>query len=101
MKLNKTKLYYITLITILGIKVVMTIFQGGLSAHHGITHHGIKIAQLKLQKNNLMQEQLKLTAELSQKNSISQIISDQDLAQFHSIGETIIITTNNNEVASR
>ncbi|NCQ65472.1 MAG: hypothetical protein COZ34_01760 [Candidatus Pacebacteria bacterium CG_4_10_14_3_um_filter_34_15] len=96
MKLNKTKLYYITLITILGIKVVMTIFQGGLSAHHGI-----KIAQLKLQKNNLMQEQLKLTAELSQKNSISQIISDQDLAQFHSIGETIIITTNNNEVASR
>ncbi len=95
MKLNKTKLYYITLITILGIKVVMTIFEGGLSSHHGV-----KIAQLKLQKNNLMQEQLKLTTKLSQKNSISHVISDQDLAQFHSIGDTIIITTNN-EVASR
>lgn len=92
---NKTKLYYITILTILGIKIVATIFQGGLS-----THHGVKIAQLKLQKNNLMQEQIRLSAKLSQKSSISQVIDDQDLTQFHSIGDTISISTNN-EVASR
>ncbi len=95
MQLNKTKLYYITLTTVLGIKIVMTIFQGGLSVHHGT-----KIAQLKLQKNNLIKEELRLTTELSKKSSISQIISDQDLTQFHGIGDTIIISANN-EVASR
>ena len=95
MKINKTKLYYITLATIVGLKIVATVFQGSLSAHHGT-----KIAQLKLQKNNLAQEQLKLTSKLSQKSSISQVIKDQDLTKFHGIGDTITITANN-EVASR
>lgn len=79
----------------LGTKIVMTIFQGGLSANHGT-----KIAQLKMQKNNLMQQQLRLSAQLSQKTAISQVISDQDLDQFHTISDTIVITINN-EVASR
>lgn len=95
MKINKTKIYYALLTTIVGLNIVMTIFQGGLS-----THHSTKIAQLKLQKNNLLQQQLKLSAELSQKSSLSQIINQEDLGQFQVIGKTIIITSNQ-EVASR
>jgi len=95
MKMNKTKLYYITLISILGVKIIMTIFQVGLSVNHGV-----KIAQLKLQKNNLMQEQLRLTTQLSQKSSLTKIIDDQDLTQYHGIGDTIVVTVNN-EVALR
>ena len=95
MKINKTKTYYIILATIVGLKIVTTVFQGGLSAHHGT-----KIAQLKLQKNNLAQEQLRLTSKLSQKSSISRVIENQDLTQFHGIGNTITITANN-KVASR
>jgi hypothetical protein len=95
MKINKTKLYYITLTTIIGLKIVATIFQGGLSAHHGT-----KVSQLKLQKNNLAQEQIRLSTKLSQKTSIAQTLENQDLSKFHGIGDTIVIT-NTNEVASR
>lgn len=94
-KTRKIKIYYFILIGIIGFKVITTIFQVGLSAHHGS-----KIAQLKLQQNNIAQEKLRLTTQLAEKSSISQIVSDQDLTQYQSISDTIVITVNN-EVASR
>lgn len=92
---NKTKIYYTILLLVLGVKVVATIFSNGLSVHHGK-----KIAQLQVQKDNLLQQQLKLNSELSSKSSLAQITENYDTSNFIAISNPIVIS-NNSSVASK
>jgi len=92
---NKTvSIYYTTLVLLLAIKVVTTIFTNGLAVHHGK-----KIAQLQLQKNNLQEQQIKLHSELSQRSSLAQITTQFDVSEFTTITNPIIIA-NSQAVAS-
>ena len=84
---NKIKLYYLTILFILGIKVVATIFSNGMSVHHGK-----KIAQLQTQKDNLLQQQLRLSAELSNKSSLAQITQQYDLSEYVAISNPLVIS---------
>lgn len=85
---KKTKIYYTLLLLVLGVKVVTTIFSNGLSVHHGK-----KIAQLQVQKDNLQQQQIRLSGELSNKSSISYVSSVYDLSEFITITKPIILIT--------
>lgn len=88
MKHTKTiKLYYTILLLVLGVKVVATIFSNGLSVHHGK-----KIAQLQLQKNNLLQQQMRLSSELSQKSSLTQLDTQYDLSGYVPITKPLVLT---------
>ena len=87
MKNTKTiKFYYTILLLVLGLKVVATIFSTGLAVHHGK-----KIAQLQVQKDNLLQQQLKLSGELSEKTSLSYITADYDTSGFIAISKPIVL----------
>lgn len=89
MKNTRTiKLYYTILLLVLGIKVVATIFSNGLSVHHGK-----KIAQLQLQKNNLLQQQLRLSGELSERSSLAQLSTQYDLSGYVPITKPLVLTT--------
>lgn len=85
---NKTKAYYTILFLVLGIKVVTTIFSNGLSVHHGK-----KIAQLQIQKSNLLQQQMVLSAELSNKSSLAQVTQNYDLSNFVTISNPVVLNT--------
>lgn len=95
MNKNKVKFYYILLASIIGVKVVATIFSGGLSVHHGK-----KISQLTLQKNNLLQQELSLTTQLSSKSSLAGLINEEDLTEYQIILNPTAISMNSS-VASR
>lgn len=92
---NKTKIYYTILLLVLGVKVVTTIFSNGLSVHHGK-----KIAQLQVQKNNLLEQQMRLNSELSSKSSLAHITKDYDVSSFVSIANPLVLTTSTS-VASK
>ena len=85
---NKTKAYYAVLFLVLGIKVVTTIFSNGLSVHHGK-----KIAQLQIQKNNLLQQQMLLSGELSNKSSLAQVTQNYDLSEYVTISNPVVLNT--------
>ena len=85
---NKTKAYYTILFLVLGIKVVTTIFSNGLSVHHGK-----KIAQLQIQKNNLLQQQMILSAELSNKSSLAQVTETYDLSNYITISNPVVLNS--------
>ena len=85
---KKVKLYYIVLFLVLGVKVIATIFSNGLGVHHGK-----KIAHLQVQKDNLLQQQLKLTAELSSRSSLAQITQEYDLSGFTTISKPLVINS--------
>lgn len=87
MKHTKTiKLYYTILLLVLGVKIVATIFSNGLSVHHGK-----KLAQLQVQKNNLLQQQLKLSSEFSHKASLAQISGEYDLSEYIPITKPLVL----------
>lgn len=88
------KLYYLVLILALVTKVGATIFSNGLAVHHGK-----KIAQLQIQKNNLTSQQVKLTSQLSEKTSIASISQTYDLSSYTQISNPVLLT-NNTTVAS-
>jgi len=88
--MNKTKaikLYYTILLLVLGAKVVTTIFSNGMAVHHGK-----KIAQLQLQKNNLLQQEMRLSSELSNKTSLAQISSEYDLSEYVAISHPLALS---------
>jgi hypothetical protein len=85
---NKIKIFYITLLFILSIKVVTTLFSNGLSVHHGK-----KIAQLQVQKSNLLQQQMVLNGELSTKSSLASITDNYDVSEFIAISNPLILNT--------
>lgn len=85
---NKTKIYYTILLLVLGVKVVATIFSNGLSVHHGK-----KIAQLQVQKENLQQQQIKLSEEFSYKSSLTYVSGKYDLSEYTPISKPIILIT--------
>lgn len=85
---NKIKFYYAILLLVLGIKVVATIFSSGLSVHHGK-----KIAQLQLQKNNLLEQQLRLNSDFSNKSSLATIVTQHDVSRYISISKSLIINS--------
>ena len=87
MKSKTVTIYYTALVLLLTIKVVTTIFTNGLAVHHGK-----KIAQLQLQKDNLQAQQIKLNSELSQRSSLTQITTHFDLSGYITINNPIIIT---------
>lgn len=91
---NKTKAYYTVLLLVLGIKVISTVFSNGLSVHHGK-----KIAQLQIQKNNVLQQQMLLSGELSSKSSLAQITENYDISEFVTISNPIVLN-NSTTVAS-
>jgi len=91
---TKVKIYYTILLLVLGIKVVTTIFTNGLTVHHGK-----KVAQLQVQKNNLLQQELRLSSELSHRSSLAQISENYDISEYKVITNPIIIS-NSNTVAS-
>lgn len=86
MNSNKIKFYYTVLLLVLGLKVITTIFTGGLSVHHGK-----KITQLQVQKNNLLEQQMRLNSEYSNKSSIASIISEHDVSNYVSISKPLIV----------
>jgi len=88
MNKNKTKIYYTILLLVLGIKVVSTVFSNGLSVHHGK-----KIAQLQVQKNNLLEQQMRLNSELSGKASLLEITQEFDTSEYIAISNPIILTS--------
>ena len=85
---KKTKAYYTILFLVLGIKVVATIFRNGLSVHHGK-----KIAQLQIQKTNLLQQQMVLSGELSNKSSLAQVTENYDLSNYITISNPVVLNT--------
>ena len=85
---NLTKIYYAILLTILGIKIITTIFSNGLSVHHGK-----KISQLQIQKTNLQQQELRLRSELSHKSSISQITTQINISEFIAVSNPIVLSS--------
>lgn len=85
---NKIKIYYTILLLILGIKVVATIFSSGLSVHHGK-----KIAQLQVQKNNLLEQQMRLNSDFSNRSSLASIASEHDISKYISISKPLIINS--------
>lgn len=87
---NKVKLYYLLLASIIGIKIVATIFSNGMSVHHGK-----KIAQLQVQKNNLIQQHMLLNSELSNKSSLGNIIEEYDILGYVAISKPIVINASN------
>ncbi len=89
-KINKTKLYYLTLITILTFKIIATVFQAGLN-----THYGTKLARLQLQKNNLSKVKLELITEVANKKSLTKLAQTQDFSQYINISNTIQLSGNN------
>ena len=85
--MNKTlKLYYILLILVIGAKVVGTVVSNGL-----LVHHGKKIAQLQVQKNNLNQQQLVLQSELAHTTSLATIAANSDISEYVQITQPIVI----------
>ena len=94
MKNNTIKIYYIILVLVITIKVVTTIFTNGLAVHHGK-----KVAQLEIQRNNLQIQQLKLNRELSSKSSLATVTNTFDTSEFTAISNPIIIK-NSTTVAS-
>lgn len=83
-----TKIYYTILLLVLGVKIIATIFNNGLGVHHGK-----KIAQLQIQKDNLLQQQLRLSAELSTKASLAQIREEYDVSHFVVISQPLVINS--------
>jgi hypothetical protein len=82
------KIYYTILLLVLGVKVAATIFSGGLSVHHGK-----KIAQLQVQKNNLLEQQMRLNSDFSNKSSLSSIATEYDLANYISISKPLVLNS--------
>lgn len=91
---KKIKIYYTLLLLVVGIKVVTTIFNGGLSVHHGK-----KIAQLQIQKNNLLEQQMRLENEYSNKSSLASIITQHDISNYITISQPLVLH-NSSAVAS-
>lgn len=87
---NKVKLYYLLLASVIGVKIVATIFSSGMSVHHGK-----KIAQLQVQKNNLLQQHMLLNSELSNKGSLANIVTEYDVSGYVAISKPIVINTLN------
>ncbi len=85
---NKIKFYYTILLLVLGIKVVATIFSSGLSVHHGK-----KIAHLQVQKNNLLEQQMRLSNELSDKSSLASIITEYDVSNYIAISKPLVLNS--------
>ncbi len=88
--MNNTKIniYYSILLLVLGLKVVATIFSNGLSVHHGK-----KIAQLQVQKSNLLQQEMKLNSELSSRSSLAQITDTYDISGYVAISNPVILNS--------
>ncbi len=94
MKNKAVKIYYLAIVLLLTVKVGTTIFTNGLAVHHGK-----KVAQLQLQSTNLQAQQIRLSSELSQKSSLSQVTKKFDTSNFTAIRNPIVIA-NSQAVAS-
>ena len=82
------KIYYALLLLVLGLKVVATIFNSGLSVHHGK-----KIAQLQVQKNNLLEQQMRLNSDFSNKSSLASIITQHDISSYVAISKPLVLNS--------
>lgn len=89
MNTNIVKKYYILLATIVGIKIITTVFAGGVSIYQSE-----KIAKLNMQQYNLMQKEQKLKNELSQKASITNLVASNDFVEYKEIQDTLNISIN-------
>lgn len=86
--MSKLSIYYLIIAAIVAGKTVTTIYQRSL-----VIHHGNMAYNMQNEKRLIQREKLALTAELSQKNSLSTIGQTSDLSQYQPITNTVIITT--------
>lgn len=81
------KLYYILLLIVITAKVATTIFSNGFAVHHGK-----KLAILSIQKENLVQQQMQLSSQLSYQSSLATITATTDLSEYEPIKNPVIIS---------
>lgn len=89
MNTNIVKKYYILLATIVGIKIITTVFAGGVSIYQSE-----KLSELNMQQYNLMQKEQKLKNELSQKASITNLVASNDFVEYKEIQDSLSISIN-------
>jgi hypothetical protein len=77
--------YYLTIATVVSFKVVETVFSGSI-----LVGKGSKVAELKAQKHDLLQEMQLLNEQLAQAESLSQLDESQ-IASFNAISNPIVL----------
>lgn len=86
--MNKLTVYYLIIAAIVAGKTLSTIYQRSV-----VIHHGNEVYDMQQEKMSLQQEKLALVSELSTKNSLQNIQSSANLAEYHAIDTTVVITT--------
>lgn len=88
--------YYLTLAILLAVSIVQTVYEGSLH----ITY-GRKVANLEIQKKDLIARQAQLQNSLAQEVSLASINDFTRTQGFVAINQTVAFADQSNIVASR
>lgn len=91
--MNKLTIYYFLVAAILVGKTVATLYERSL-----VVHHGHSLMELQLEKRELIEQQLVLTATLANQTSLASIESSQLVSEFQPISKPVVI--NNPKLAA-
>lgn len=85
---SKLSIYYLILISIVGLKLVGTIYQGSLLVFHSRSSH-----KLSEQKSKLEDQKLSLNLKLAEQQSLTQISQSVEIKQFELVTKPVTINT--------
>jgi hypothetical protein len=88
-------IYYTTILVVLFIQVLSTIYQGSVSIYHRHT-----VGQLTKQKLELLSEKQKLNQQLSETTSLTKLYLTADLSAYETITNPLVITQTRTTVAA-
>ncbi len=88
MKVASYKLYYLSVIALLLVQTVYTVYNQGLFINATDTSHA-----LLLEKNELLQEQLFLKNQLAQATALSTVTEQLSVNEFQPISKPLVLTS--------
>lgn len=85
---NKLTIYYLILLSFIGVKLIGTIYQGSLLVFHSRSSH-----KLSEQKNKLEDQKLSLNLKLAEQQSLTQISQSDQIKQFELVTKPVTINS--------
>jgi hypothetical protein len=93
---KKVLFFYLSLVTLVLLQIAATIYQTS-----ELAHHGKNVALLHQQKQELLQEKMKLETAIFQESSLSNIMQSEAPLAYIEISQPLVITSSNTVALSQ